>query len=148
MSASPFRRDRFTGAAIRMQVGRVKRLAGAACASAVAVVLAPCGGGPPSPSSSGTASVPSGLTVKSFDSSFSAMGSLKDLTKAGKGLVGVILPDTTSSTRYVNFDDPYLKQAFQAAGYSASDFKIDNAQGNDATELADAQADISLGAKV
>jgi D-xylose transport system substrate-binding protein len=132
---------------MRMQVGRVKRLTGTACASAVAVVLAACGGSSSS-SSSSTASVPSGLTVKSFDSSFAAMDSLKDLTKAGKGLVGVILPDTTSSTRYVNFDEPYLKKAFQAAGYSSSDFKIDNAQGNDATQLADAQADIALGAKV
>src|SRR2546430_11621687 len=76
------------------------------------------------------------------------MGQLKSVTQAGKGLVGVILPDTTSSTRYVNFDAPYLTKAFTEAGFSSSDFKIDNAQGSDATELADAQADISLGAKV
>jgi len=131
-----------------MQVGSVKRLTRTACVSAVAVVLAACGGGGSSSSSSSTATVPSGLTAKSFDATFSAMGQLKDLTKAGKGLVGVILPDTTSSTRYVNFDQPYLQRAFQAAGYSSSDFKIDNAQGNDATQLAQAQADISLGAKV
>ena len=67
---------------------------------------------------------------------------------SGSGLVGVILPDTTSSTRYVDFDAPYLKKAFQMAGYSASDFKIDNAQGKEATELALAQADITAGAKV
>src|ERR1041385_6885692 len=131
---------------MRVQVGSVKRLTGAACAGAVAVVLAACCGG--SSSSGGTATIPSGLTVKSFNSSFAAMDQLKDLTKAGKGLVGVILPDTTSSTRYVNFDDPYLRKAFQGAGYASSDFKIEDAQGNDATELADAQADISLGAKV
>ena len=76
------------------------------------------------------------------------MAQLKDLTKAGKGKVGVILPDTTSSTRYVNFDLPYLKQAFQAAGYADSQFKIDNAGGVDATELALAQADITAGATV
>ena len=76
------------------------------------------------------------------------MAQLKDLTKAGKGKVGVILPDTTSSTRYVNFDLPYLKQAFQAAGYTDSQFKIDNAGGVDATELALAQADITAGATV
>jgi D-xylose transport system substrate-binding protein len=63
-------------------------------------------------------------------------------------MVGVILPDTTSSTRYVDFDAPYLTKAFQQAGYSSSEFKIDNAQGNDATELADAQADITEGATV
>jgi D-xylose transport system substrate-binding protein len=48
----------------------------------------------------------------------------------------------------VSFDAPYLAQAFKAAGYSSANFKIDNAQGVDATELADAQADIALGAKV
>jgi D-xylose transport system substrate-binding protein len=73
---------------------------------------------------------------------------LKPLTAAGRGLVGVILPDTTSSTRYVNFDAPYLTRAFAAAGYTTADFKIDNAQGSDATELADAQADVTLGATV
>jgi D-xylose transport system substrate-binding protein len=41
-----------------------------------------------------------------------------------------------------------LTKAFQMAGYSSSEFKIDNAQGNDATELAQAQADITQGAKV
>ena len=99
-------------------------------------------------SESGAATVPSGLSVKSFTSNFSVMSKFKGLTAAGSGLVGVILPDTTSSTRYVNFDAPYLAKAFQKAGYKASQYKIDNAQGVDATELADAQADISLGAKV
>ena len=59
----------------------------------------------------------------------------------------MILPDTTSSTRYVDFDAPYFHQAFAAAGYSPSQYKIDNAQGVDANELSLAQADISLGAK-
>ncbi|HYM66754.1 MAG TPA: substrate-binding domain-containing protein, partial [Patescibacteria group bacterium] len=92
--------------------------------------------------------VPSSLSVSSFDVNFTAMGTLKDVTAAGSGLVGVILPDTTSSVRYVNFDQPYLTKAFQAAGFKASDFKIDNAQGSDTTELALAQADITQGAKV
>ena len=62
--------------------------------------------------------------------------------------VGVILPDTTSSTRYVNFDQPYLNDAFADAGYTQAQYRIDNAQGSDATELNDATADINLGAKV
>jgi D-xylose transport system substrate-binding protein len=94
------------------------------------------------------ATVPASLTVSSFDVSFAAMATLKDLHAAGSGLVGVIMPDTTSSTRWVNSDLPYLTKAFQTAGYSASEFKIDNAQGSDATELALAQADITQGAKV
>jgi D-xylose transport system substrate-binding protein len=62
--------------------------------------------------------------------------------------VGVILPDTTSSTRYVNFDQPYLNAAFADAGYTQAQYRIDNAQGSDQTELNDATADINLGAKV
>jgi len=60
----------------------------------------------------------------------------------------VILPDTTSSARYTSYDLPYLTQAFQAAGYSSSDFSIQNAQGTTTTELAIAQAAISGGATV
>jgi D-xylose transport system substrate-binding protein len=81
------------------------------------------------------------------------MSKLKPLTAfATKGAnslqVGVILPDTTSSTRYVNFDQPYLNDAFADAGYTQAQYRIDNAQGSDATELNDATADINLGAKV
>jgi D-xylose transport system substrate-binding protein len=76
------------------------------------------------------------------------MSEFTGLTAAGQGKVGVILPDTTSSTRYVNFDAPYFAKAFQTAGYSSGQYKIDNAQGVDATELALAQADITSGATV
>ena len=81
------------------------------------------------------------------------MSTLKPLTQfATKGAnslqVGVILPDTTSSTRYVDFDQPYLNDAFADAGYTQAQYRIDNAQGSDATELNDATADINLGAKV
>ena len=81
------------------------------------------------------------------------MSKLKPLTQfATKGAsslqVGVILFDTTSSTRYVNFDAPYLNDAFADAGYTQAQYRIDNAQGSDATELNDATADINLGAKV
>ncbi len=81
------------------------------------------------------------------------MAKFKPLTQfATKGAdtlqVGVILPDTTSSTRYVQFDQPYLNDAFADAGYTQAQYRIDNAQGSDATELNDATADINLGAKV
>ncbi|MEO8899794.1 MAG: substrate-binding domain-containing protein [Candidatus Dormibacter sp.] len=128
----------------------VTRLTGLAAVIGVAGVAAACGSSstPSSSSGGGGAAVPSGLSVKSFDASFGVMSQFANLTSAGKGLVGVILPDTTSSTRYVDFDAPYLTKAFQAAGYTSSQFKIDNAQGSDATQLADAQADITLGASV
>ena len=60
----------------------------------------------------------------------------------------MVLPDTTSSTRWVDFDAPYLKQAFTSAGYTSAEFRIDNAQGSDSTQLSDATADINLGAKI
>jgi D-xylose transport system substrate-binding protein len=131
-----------------MHLPRLMRLTRTGCAVAMAVAVAACGGGSSTSSSSGNATIPAGLSVKSFDSSFSVMSQFKGLTSAGKGLVGVILPDTTSSTRWVDFDAPYITKALQAAGYSASQFKVDNAQGNDATELALAQADITQGATV
>ena len=44
----------------------------------------------------------------------------------GAGKVGVILPDTTSSPRYILYDAPLLKKAFADAGITAD---IQNAQG-------------------
>ena len=81
------------------------------------------------------------------------MSKLKPLaqfaTKGANSLqVGVILPDTTSSVRWVDFDQPYLNDAFADAGYTQAQYRIDNAQGSDATELNDATADINLGAKI
>ncbi len=80
-------------------------------------------------------------------SQFKALASAA--TKGASSLqIGVILPDTTSSTRWVDFDAPYIKEAFTDAGFTSSQFRVDNAQGSDATELSDATADINLGAKV
>jgi D-xylose transport system substrate-binding protein len=112
----------------------------------VGILAMACGGS--STTGGTTATVPSDLSISSFTQDFSYMPKLKDLVGAGKGMVGVILPDTTSSARYVAFDLPYLTKAFQKAGYSSSQFKIDNAQGVEAQELAIAQADITAGATV
>jgi D-xylose transport system substrate-binding protein len=76
------------------------------------------------------------------------MAKLKSLASSGKGLIGVLLPDTTSSARYVTFDAPYLKRAFEAAGLTATQFKIDNAQGSASTMQTQAEADITAGASV
>ena len=48
------------------------------------------------------------------------MNALKALAARGKGNVAVILPDTVSSTRYVEFDAPYLKKALTDAGLTSS----------------------------
>jgi D-xylose transport system substrate-binding protein len=114
---------------------------------------APASSGSSSTAAAGSVTVPS-VSIDSFTVDIaSTMSQFKALAQAGtKGAsslqVGVVLPDTTSSTRWVDFDAPYFKQAFLAAGFTSSEFRIDNAQGSDATQLSDATADINLGAKV
>jgi D-xylose transport system substrate-binding protein len=124
---------------------------------AAALVAAACGSSTPSSSGGSGATnpgVPSGVTVSAFTTDVAAtMGLLKPLTSfATKGAntlqIGVILPDTTSSTRWVDFDQPYLNAALADAGFNQNQYRIDNAQGSDATEVTDATADINLGAKV
>jgi D-xylose transport system substrate-binding protein len=110
------------------------------------IALMACGSTTTTPTA--TATIPSGLSLTSFDTTYSAMTTLTSLTAAGHGLVGVILPDANTSGRYVASDLPDLTKAFQMAGYTSSNFKVDNAAGSDASELALAQADISSGAKV
>jgi D-xylose transport system substrate-binding protein len=94
------------------------------------------------------ASAAPSISVSSFNRSFSAMALLKPITAKGKGGIGAILPDTVSSTRYVEFDAPYLTEAMKDAGLPSSDISVVNAHGSDATEYSDAQADIAKGDKV
>jgi D-xylose transport system substrate-binding protein len=118
--------------------------------------FAACGGddddnassGSSTTTASGSSAETPSLTADSFTIDFAAMGQLKDLAAKGKGKIGVLLPDTSSSARYVAFDAPYLKKAFEAAGLSNDDFKIDNAQGSASTMQSQAEADISEGASV
>jgi D-xylose transport system substrate-binding protein len=66
-------------------------------------------------------------------------------TGSGKPQVGVILPDTTSSARYTQYDAPLLKKAFDDAGVKAD---IQNAQGDNAKFVSIAQSMIAEGVKV
>jgi D-xylose transport system substrate-binding protein len=86
--------------------------------------------------------------VTSFTSDFSAMNALKSLVTQGKGKIAAILPDTTSSTRYVEFDAPYLKKAAAAAGIPSGDMTVENALGSDSTFVTDAESAITNGATV
>ncbi|MCU1490002.1 MAG: solute-binding protein, partial [Acidimicrobiaceae bacterium] len=88
------------------------------------------------------------VSATTFNRSFTTMSLLKAISAKGKGKVAAILPDTVSSARYSEFDAPYLKEAMQKAGLPAADIIVQNAQGSDATQLADAQADIAKGATV
>jgi D-xylose transport system substrate-binding protein len=88
------------------------------------------------------------LTQADLKSDFSAMAKLKNLARQGKGKIAVLLPDTQSSARYVQFDAPYLTRAFEAAGLSANDFSVQNAQGSTQTMQTQAEAAITNGASV
>ncbi|HKD88408.1 MAG TPA: substrate-binding domain-containing protein [Streptosporangiaceae bacterium] len=125
-----------------------KAVAAAAIASSAALLVAACGSSNSGSSSKLSASQVPQLSYTDFKLDFSAMAKLKILASHGSGKIAAILPDTVSSTRYVEFDAPYLKKALTDAGLKASDQIIQNAQGSDATEYADAQADITKGAKV
>src|SRR5499425_3218840 len=144
------RRSRSQGGTFR----RSRRVGWVGLAAVASLIAAGCGSsGSSSSAPSGSNTIPK-VNINSFTVNIGpTMSKFKPLTQfATKGAtslqVGVILPDTTSSTRYVQFDAPYLNAAFADAGYTQAQYRIDNAQGSDATELNDATADINLGAKV
>jgi D-xylose transport system substrate-binding protein len=88
------------------------------------------------------------ISINSFTNSFTAMKALKPIVAEGTGKIAAIMPDTTSSTRYEEFDQPDIKKAALAAGLPASDIIVQNAQKSDTTFLTDVKADITNGAKV
>jgi D-xylose transport system substrate-binding protein len=130
----------FTTRTTILSVALVLALALTACAKKTTTGTAP--------SQSPTPSAAPSLTATSFTSDFAAMSQLTGLAASGKGSIGVLLPDTASSARYVSFDAPLLTQAFQKAGLTSAQFTIDNAQGSESTQLTQAQALITGGATV
>ena len=130
-----------------------RKAAIAAIAAGGLLTLAACGGsssgGGPTGGGGGSSSgsVPD-VSAADLTPDFAAMAQLKDLAASGKGKIGVLLPDTTTSARYVEFDAPLLTKAFEAAGLTSSDFSVQNAHGDNATQVSQAQADITNGASV
>jgi D-xylose transport system substrate-binding protein len=121
-----------------MEISKKAKLMGTA---SVAVTLAAMVG------QVGTASAQT-VSATTFNRNFTTMAYLKSITAKGTGGIGAILPDTVSSTRYVEFDAPYLTEAMKDAGLTSSEISVVNAHGSDATEFSDAQADITRGDKV
>lgn len=121
---------------------------GLLAALAAAAGLTACSKPVQSRSAAALGSVIPSVSATTFRNDFSVMGKLAGLSRIGSGKIGVLLPDTTTSPRYTEFDAPYLARALQAAGLSRSQFIITNAQGSDATEQAQAQSDMTQGATV
>jgi D-xylose transport system substrate-binding protein len=84
-----------------------------------------------------------GVGIAALAVSAAAVASTKS-TKAGVQ-VCVLLPDTKSSVRWVQFDAPDFKKSFQKAGITAS---INNALNDPSKQTAQAQACLAAGAKV
>jgi D-xylose transport system substrate-binding protein len=131
-----------------------KRTASFAVIVGLLLAASACGSSSKNSSGSGATTTPSSsnaainITPASFTADFSAMAQLQSLAAKGKGLIGVLLPDTTTSARYESYDRPYLIKAFKAAGLSSDQFKVDNAQGSPSTMQTQADADITAGASV
>ena len=128
-----------------------KRATVLAAVAAASIIVTGCSGTSTTPPASAPASGGGGGSAfdpTKLDSAFTQMASLTSVYTAGKGLVGVILPDATTSARYTAYDLPYLTTAFEQAGYAAPTSRSTTPQGTTTTELAIAQADITAGAKV
>jgi D-xylose transport system substrate-binding protein len=115
---------------------------------AAALSLTACGSSDSSSSSadssSGAGTVTAACSLKDPPKSGAKVPKEVDLGKAS-GKVGVILPDTTSSTRYVQYDAPLLTKALKAAGITPD---VQNAQGDKNKFAAIAQNMIGEGVKV
>jgi D-xylose transport system substrate-binding protein len=128
-----------------------RRIAIVGLALTAVFVIAACGGSSDNNKSASSTQSSGGtpqIDAANLPVDFSEMAKLKDLASEGKGMIGVLLPDTTTSARYVQYDAPFLKKAFETAGLSSDQYKIDNAHGSTSTMQQQAEADITAGASV
>ena len=115
---------------------------------AAALSLTACGSSNSSSPSAGGSSTSAGVTAAcSLDNPPHSGASVPKTVDLGKttGKVGVILPDTTSSTRYTQYDAPLLTKALKAAGITPD---VQNAQGDKNKFASIAQSMIGEGVKV
>jgi D-xylose transport system substrate-binding protein len=116
---------------------------------AAALSLSACGSNSSTPSagttsSGGTGGITAACSLSSPPTSGASLPKTVDLGKTS-GKVGVILPDTTSSTRYVQYDKPLLTKALTDAGITPD---VQNAQGDKNKFASIAQGMIGEGVKV
>jgi D-xylose transport system substrate-binding protein len=116
---------------------------------AAALSLTACGSSnSSSPSAGGSSTSSAGVTAAcSLDNPPQSGATLPKTVDLGKtsGKVGVILPDTTSSTRYTQYDAPLLTKALKDAGITPD---VQNAQGDKNKFASIAQSMIGEGVKV
>jgi D-xylose transport system substrate-binding protein len=115
----------------------------AACGGSSSGGTKPSSGG--SSSSSGSSGQAAGACKLSNPPTSAAQAPTTTATGKASGKVGVILPDTTSSTRYTLYDKPLLQKALSDAGITPD---IQNAGGSTARFQSIAQSMIGEGVKV
>ncbi len=123
------------------------------CGVAAALTVSACGSSskgtatnPPSSSGgSGSGTITAACKLTNPPTSTAKVPSTSGTPLKATGKVGVILPDTTSSTRYTLYDAPLLKSALSAAGITPD---IQNAGGSTARYQQIAQGMIGAGVKV
>lgn len=107
----------------------------AAVGAVAAVVLSGCGSDSKTSAKSGSkgggGKITAACTLANPPQAKAKAPAASGTSLKASGKVGVILPDTTSSARYTQYDAPLLKQALSAAGLTPI---IQNAQG-DATKF-------------
>jgi len=111
---------------------RLKTSAVLGLVAAGSLLLAACGSSSNSTTSSTSAAASvAGSAASGASSAASSAGSAAGSSAAagGKGKIGVILPDTTTSVRWETQDRPALEAAFKKAGV---DYDIQNANGDKA----------------
>ena len=131
-----------------MKISHKGRIVGAATTVTLAALIVAFGGMLAPAASAQRTSAQGGVTATSFNRSFSTMSLLKPIEAKGTGGVTAILPDTVSSTRYVEFDTPFLVEAMEKAGLPPTETYVEDADGSDATELAMDEAAVTAGDKV
>jgi D-xylose transport system substrate-binding protein len=123
------------------------------CGVAAALTVSACGssskGGtnntPPASSGGGSGTITAACKLTNPPTSTAKLPSTSGTPLKATGKVGVILPDTTSSTRYTLYDKPLLQSALSAAGITPD---IQNAGGSTARYEQIAQSMIGEGVKV
>ncbi|MCW2868331.1 MAG: monosaccharide transporter substrate-binding protein family, partial [Marmoricola sp.] len=133
---SLFRRASVTGIAVTLGVAA---LAGCGSSGSGSSSKSDSGSG------SGAAKLSAACKLTNPPTSAAKAPSSSTSTAKASGKVGVILPDTTSSTRYTLYDKPLLQKALTAAGVTAD---IQNAQGDKNKFASIAQNMIGEGVKV
>ena len=106
---------------------------------------APSSAGATSSSGGGSAAATAACKLSNPPTSNAKVPAASTSTAKASGKVGVILPDTTSSTRYTLYDEPLLKAALSAAGVTPD---IQNAGGSTARFQQIAQSMLGEGVKV